>query len=62
MAASVVGAVVGLVAFGAIADVGSRFEIGAAVTFSPVVLASALFALLPETKGREPEDLWPHDA
>ncbi len=62
VAASVVGAVVGLVAFGAIADVGSHFEIGAAVTFSPVVLAAALFALLPETKGREPEDLWPDNA
>jgi hypothetical protein len=24
-----------------------------------VLLATALFALLPETKGREPEDLWP---
>ncbi len=29
------------------------------VTFLPVVLATGLFALLPETKGREPEDLWP---
>ena len=59
VAASVVGAVVGLLAFGAIADVGNRFAFGAAVTFSPVILATALFALLPETKGREPEDLWP---
>ena len=59
VAASVVGAVVGLVAFGAIADVGERFAFGAAVTFSPVILAAALFALLPETRGREPEDLWP---
>jgi MFS family permease len=59
VAASVAGAVVGLVAFGAIADVGNRFAIGAAVTFLPVVLAAGLFALLPETKGREPEDLWP---
>jgi MFS family permease len=59
VAASVAGAVVGLVVFGAIADVGNRFAVGAAVTFLPVVLATALFALLPETKGREPEDLWP---
>ena len=59
VAASVVGAVVGLLAFGAIADVGNRFAVGAAVTFSPVILATALFALLPETRGREPEDLWP---
>jgi MFS family permease len=59
VAASVVGAVVGLVAFGAIAEAGNRFAIGALVTFLPVVLATALFLLLPETVGREPEDLWP---
>ncbi|HEY5025239.1 MAG TPA: MFS transporter [Acidimicrobiales bacterium] len=60
--ASVAGATVGLVAFGAIADVGNRFAVGAAVTFLPVILATGLFALLPETKGREPEDLWPDTA
>jgi len=38
---------------------GNRFAIGALVTFLPVVLATALFLLLPETVGREPEDLWP---
>jgi MFS family permease len=59
VAASVAGAVVGLLAFGAIADVGDRFAFGAAVTFLPAVLATGLFALLPETRGREPEDLWP---
>ena len=59
VAASVLGAVVGLVAFGAIADVGNRFAVGAAVTFLPVVLATGLFVLLPETRGRELEDLWP---
>ena len=59
VAASVAGATVGLLAFGAIADVGNRFAFGAAVTFLPVILATGLFALLPETKGREPEDLWP---
>jgi hypothetical protein len=32
------------------------------VTFLPVVLATALFGLLPETRGREPEDLWPEEA
>jgi len=57
--ASVAGATVGLIAFGAIADVGNRFAVGGAVTFLPVIAATALFALLPETKGREPEDLWP---
>ncbi len=60
--ASVAGATVGLVAFGTIADVGDRFAVGGAVTFLPVVLAAGLFALLPETKGREPEDLWPDTA
>ncbi len=59
VAASVAGATVGLLAFGAIADVGNRFAFGGAVTFLPVILATGLFALLPETKGREPEDLWP---
>ena len=59
VAASVAGATVGLVAFGAIADVGNRFALGGAVTFLPVILATGLFVLLPETKGREPEDLWP---
>lgn len=57
--ASVLGAVGGLVAFGAIADVGNRFAAAADVTFLPVVCAAALFWLLPETKGREPEALWP---
>jgi len=62
VAAGVVGAVIGLVAFGAIAEVGNRFAVGAEVTFLPVVLAAALFGLLPETRGREPEDLWPEEA
>jgi MFS family permease len=61
VAASVVGAVVGLITFGAVAQVGNRFAVGAEVTFLPVVLATALFVLLPETKGRELEDLWPED-
>ena len=49
----------GLVVFGAVADVGNRFAFGATSTFLPVLLATALFALLPETRGREPEELWP---
>lgn len=60
--ASVVGAVVGLVAFGAVADVNNRFASAAEVTFLPVACAGALFWLLPETKGREPESLWPDRA
>jgi MFS family permease len=59
--ASVVGAVVGLVVFGATAQVGHRFDGTRAglITFVPVLAATALFLALPETKGREPEDLWP---
>jgi len=59
VAASVAGAVVGLVCFGALAEAGNRFAVGAAVTFLPAVLAVTLFLLLPETRGREPEELWP---
>jgi MFS family permease len=57
--AGVVGAVCGLLVFGAVADVGNRFALAADVTFLPMVAAAALFWLLPETKGREPESLWP---
>lgn len=59
VAAGVLGAVAGLVAFGAVADAGDRFPVAALVTFAPVVVATALFWSLPETRGREPEDLWP---
>jgi MFS family permease len=59
IAAGVIGAVIGLLAFGSIADVGDRFAVGAAATFLPVVAATALFLLLPETRGKEPEELWP---
>jgi MFS family permease len=59
VAAGVLGAVAGLVAFGAVADVDNRFATAAAVTFLPAALAAAFFWLLPETRGREPEDLWP---
>jgi MFS family permease len=59
VAAGVLGAAVGLIAFGAIADIGNRFALAAVVTFGPALAASVLFWLLPETKGREPETLWP---
>jgi len=62
VAASVVGAVAGLVCFGLLAEAGNRFAVGAEATFLPVILSTALFALLPETRGREPEDLWPEGA
>ena len=57
--AGVLGAVVGLVVFGAVADVGNRFEEAAAITTLPMALAAVLFLLVPETRGKEPEMLWP---
>jgi hypothetical protein len=51
-----------LLAFGAIADVGDRFGIAAAATFVPALAAIALLRLLPETRNRELEDLWPDPA
>jgi MFS family permease len=59
VAAGVLGAVGGLVAFGAVADVRNQFASAAAITFLPAALAAGFFWLLPETRGREPEDLWP---
>jgi MFS family permease len=58
VAAGVIGATVGLLVFGALADVGNRFNLAAAVTFLPAVPAALLFFLVPETKGREPELMW----
>lgn len=58
--AGVVGAVVGLIFFGAVADVDNRFAVAAQLTFLPAgAVAAILFWLVPETKGREPEALWP---
>jgi MFS family permease len=59
LVSGVVGAVVGLLLFGAVADIGNRFSLAADVIFLPVALAAALFWAVPETRGREPEELWP---
>jgi MFS family permease len=59
LAAGVLGAVTGLVAFGAVAGGDHRFGAAGLVTFLPPALVMVLFWLLPETRGREPEDLWP---
>jgi MFS family permease len=59
VATGVLGAGVGLVVFGTVADVGNRFGLAAIITFIPAALAAGLFWTLPETRGREPEDLWP---
>jgi MFS family permease len=61
IAAGVIGAVFGLVAFGAVADIGgvsNHTAFAAAVVFLPMVLFAGLLLLLPETMGREPEELW----
>ena len=59
LAAGVLGAVTGLVVFGVVAEAGHRFAVAGLVTFLPAALVMVLFWLLPETRGREPEDLWP---
>jgi len=59
LAAGVVGAVAGLVTFGAVVGAGHSFAVAGLVTFLPAALMMLLFWLLPETRGREPEDLWP---
>jgi MFS family permease len=59
VATGVIGAVLGLLEFGAIAGAGDHYASAAAITFLPVLLTVALFFLLPETNHREPEDLWP---
>ena len=59
LVAGVLGASIGLVWFGAMADAGTRFGVAAVVTFLPAAVAAALFWCVPETRGREPEDLWP---
>ena len=59
LAAGVLGAVAGLVAFGAVVGAGHRFAVAGLITFLPAALIMVLFWLLPETRGREPEDLWP---
>ena len=59
LAAGVLDAVAGLVAFGAVVGAGHSFGVAGLFTFLPAALVMALFCLLPETRGREPEDLWP---
>jgi MFS family permease len=59
LAAGVVGAVAGLVAFGRLADVLASFGGAAILIAAPVVVASLLFARLPETRGLELEQSAP---
>jgi MFS family permease len=62
VAGAVLGAVVGLVVFGAVADVGNRFAPAAIATFLPAMALSGLLWFLPETRGHEPEWFWPAEA
>ncbi|HMD45862.1 MAG TPA: MFS transporter [Acidimicrobiales bacterium] len=61
IAAGVLGAVGGLLVFGAVADASAGNGAGPAslITFLPMLVALALLVTLPETKGTEPEQLWP---
>jgi putative MFS transporter len=61
-AAGVLGAVIGLVAFGRLADALDSFAAAAALVCAPVVAVSLLFALLPETRGLELEQSAPEPA
>lgn len=61
IAAGVVGAVAGLLAFGVAADVrqvSDHAGFAAAVVFLPMMAATGLLLALPETKDIEPEALW----
>jgi MFS family permease len=59
IAVGVLGAVAGLLIFGAVADVGNRFALGSLAAFLPVLPVTLVIWLVPETMGREPEQLWP---
>jgi len=56
---SVLGALVGLLLFGTVADIGNRFATAAVVTFLPAMALSLVIFTLPETLGHEPEWFWP---
>jgi MFS family permease len=59
LASGVLGAVAGLIVFGAVTRAGHPFAVAGLLTFLPAVPVMGLFWLLPETRGREPEELWP---
>jgi MFS family permease len=59
VAAGVLGAVAGLVAFGLLTDALDSFASAAVLVCAPVVVVSLLFARLPETRGLELEQSAP---
>jgi MFS family permease len=56
LAAGVLGAVAGLLAFGMVADAYEKFGDAALWLFTPTTLVALALVLVPETKGRELED------
>ncbi len=62
IAAGVTGSVAGLLAFGGLVDHFGSFATASLVTFIPPLLILVLLRHLPETKGKEPEQLWPSTA
>lgn len=56
VAFGVLGAVAGLLLFGAIADANEEFATASRLVFAPAGLLAMALALLPETRGRELED------
>lgn len=61
IAAGVMGAVVGLLAFGEVADIGNHFSIAALFVFAPMIPLAGCVWFLPETRNIEPEQLWGED-
>jgi MFS family permease len=59
VAAGVLGAVAGLVAFGLLTDALASFATAAVLICAPVVLTCVLFVRLPETRGLELEQSAP---
>lgn len=60
-ASNVLGAVAGLVLFGVLVDAFEEFTLAAVLIGIPVILAAGLYSRVPETRGREPEDVAPED-
>ena len=59
IAAGVTGSVAGLLAFGGLVDHFGSFATASLVTFIPPLVILVLLRMLPETNGKEPEELWP---
>ena len=58
IAAGVLGSIAGLLAFGVLVDRTASFATAACITFIPTIAILGLLLTLPETRGKEPEELW----